>query len=193
VAKGGHILPADAQVHGYSLERAARELASFNTGPRSDPPPFTPFKVIYLDLVTNNLHFEVAPDTTLYVPVMYNDTSLPIVGDFPADASNRFDLIRYWYSQSQFGVTEASIIVDGVATALGGTYLVGLNFSGNPLPDEAEQYGTIAAFVSPLSRGRHTIEIRSRATGDGMRSDELQKFFPDGTGEFITVYTVDVK
>lgn len=76
-------------------------------------------------------------------------------------------------------------------TSLNGDYLIGMEFQ-RPLPDGAKRYMTVAAFLAPLSRGSHTVEIRAKATGDAFREEPISNYFPDGYFEFSTIYTVNV-
>ena len=189
--QGGKVLPASAKALGYSLYDMAKAVAVFNVGDRSGPAPNTPFQILYYNTVTNNTDFRVGQGRYLYVPVMYNDTSLPVIGNFPSNAENRQQLVKYWYSQNEFGTVLAEIVVDGKVVSLGADYLSGVSFS-TPLPDGATQYGSPAAFIAPLPPGSHTIEIRFKATGDALRQDPVAVYFPDGIFEFSTTYTVTV-
>lgn len=190
-AQGAKVLPASARALGYSLYDMARAVASFNVGDRSGTPPNTPFQILYYNALTGNTDFRVGQGRYLYVPVMYNDTSLPVIGNFPGNAENHRQLVKYWYSQNEFGTVLTEIVVNGKVTRLGADYLSGVSFS-TPLPDGATQYGTPAAFISPLSPGSHTVEIRFKATGDALRQDPVAVYFPDGVFEFSTTYTVTV-
>lgn len=184
------VLPASARPMGYSLYDMAQATAAFNVGDRLGPPPNTPFKILYSNAVNNNA-FTVGQGQMLYVPVMYNDDSLPIIGNYPANAENRRALLHYWYSQREFGVVATDITIDGKTTPLGGSYVAGVSF-GTPLPDGAKQYATTAAFIKPLPPGVHTIEIHGKATGDALREPPFPDYFPDGFFEFRLTYTVTV-
>lgn len=162
------VMPAQARPFGYSLDEMARVVAPFNMSDRSGPPPNTPFQILYQNNVTGATSFDVTHGKFLYVPLLYNDNSVPIIGRFPADAQNRLQVLRYWYSQSEFGVTKLQLVIDGKTVPLGAAYISGLSFN-TPLPDGATQYLTAGAFISPLSRGAHTVEIRFKATGDALR------------------------
>lgn len=188
-AHGAGVLPAAARPHGYSLEDMARLTAAFNVTDRSGPLPNTPFQILYSS--SNGPDpFRVGQGTMLYVPVAYNDDSLPVIGDFP-NVENRRELLRYWFSQRQWGAVYTEIVVDGKVYSLGGAYLAGVRFA-EPLPDGARQYMTPAAFVGPLRPGAHTVEIRAKATGDAFREDPVSQYFPDGFFQFSTVYNVVV-
>lgn len=186
-----HVLPAQARPFGYSLTDMARLTAAFNTSDRSGPPPNSPFQILYLDTTTNNTVFRVKRGSFLYVPVVYSDNSPPLLGHFPADAEDRRQLLRYWYSQSEVGVVSMQIVVDGRAVALGARYVSGVRLA-LPLPNTATQYIVGAAFLAPLPRGRHSVAIYSKATGDALREPPFDEFFPDGVFESSLVYTVDV-
>jgi hypothetical protein len=186
----GNVLPASARPMGYSLYDMAQATAAFNVGNRLGAPPNTPFKILYSNEVNNN-SFTVGQGQMLYVPVLYNDDSVPIIGNYPANAENRRALLRYWYSQKEFGIVATDITINGKTTALGGSYLSGVSFS-TALPDGAKQYATTAAFITPLPPGVHTIEISAKATGDALREPPFPDYFPDGFFEFRLTYTVTV-
>jgi hypothetical protein len=191
----GHVLPASARPMGYSLYDMAQATAAFNVSDRSgvapNPPlPNTPFKILYSNAVNNN-SFTVGQGQMLYVPVLYNDDSVPIIGNYPANAENRRALLRYWYSQREFGIVATDITINGKTIPLDGSYLSGVSFS-TALPDGAKQYATTAAFIAPLPPGVHTIEISAKATGDALREPPFPQYFPDGYFEFRLTYTVSV-
>lgn len=194
-AGGGHghgavVLPPFVRPLGYSLEDMARITAAFNVSDRSGPLPNTPFQILYSS-ATSPDPFRVGQGTILYVPVAYNDDSVPVIGNFPRNVENRRELLRYWYSQREWGSVYVDIVVDGKVHALGAPYLVGVRFA-QPLPDGATQYMTPAAFVGPLRPGAHTVEVRLKATGDAFREDPVSQYFPDGFFEFSLIYNVVV-
>jgi hypothetical protein len=186
------VMPAQARPFGYSLDEMARLVAPFNMGDRNGPPPNTPFQILFQNTVTGATAFEVPRGKFLYVPLLYNDNSLPVIGHFPANAQDRQQMLRYWYSQSEFGVTTMQLVIDGKVVPLGAAYVSGLAFS-SPLPDGATQYMTAGAFIAPLSLGPHTVEIRFKATGDALREPPIDQYFPDGFWEFSIVYVVNVR
>ena len=133
---GGTVLPATARPYGYSLTDMARETALFLTSGNTKDYPNTPFQVLYFDpstyqatptpdgglAVTGSKHFTVSPGTSFYVHLLNSDDSPPIVGNFPTDASGA---AVYFFGQSQLGVKNTEIIVDGKSTAVGAAYLAG--------------------------------------------------------------------
>jgi hypothetical protein len=181
---GGNVLPAVAQPKGYSLSRMARMFAPFNVTDHSGVPPRTPFQALYTS-ATNSNTFVVSPGTMLYVPILYNDESPPPIGQIP-DVTDRQALLDYFYSQQHFGTVYTIITVDGQDTALGPDYLVGLYFSP-PLPDTAQSYMTVAAFLTPLKKGTHTVGISGLATGADIVA------VVGGPWQFSLVYTVIVR
>lgn len=194
----GFVIPANTKVYGYSLHDMARATAAFNVTNRAGPIPNTPFQILFSrqvdptdpdsPLITT---FKVGQGRVLYVPVASNDNSLPVIGNFPKNAENRKQLLKYWFSQSELGMVSTEIVIDGKVTSLGGDYVAGVNFS-TPLPDGATQYATPAAFIAPLPPGTHTVEIHIKATGDALREPPVDQYFPDGFWEFSLVYTVHV-
>jgi hypothetical protein len=188
----GPVLPPQARPFGYSLDDMARLVAPFNLSDRSGPPPNSPFQILYLNNVTGATRFDVAPGRWLYVPLVVNDDSAPILGRFPANVQSRQQALRYWYSQAEFGVTTMEVVVDGKVVPLGAGHVSGLAFNP-PLPDGATRYLTAGAFIAPLARGAHTVEIRFKATGDALREPPFDEFYPDGIWEFSIAYTVNVR
>lgn len=190
---GGNVLPPTAHPRDYSLFRMAKATAHFNATDRSGsvvPVPHTPFRILYTTASNPSNSFDVKTGDMLYVPILFNDDSLPVIGNFP-DVYNRWALLNYFYSQQEFGTVFTKIIVDGRETSLGSDYLVGVKFS-QPLPDGALNYMTSAAFLTPFKKGRHTVEIAAKATGAAFSAPEIIVFFPDGIFEFSIVYTVNV-
>lgn len=192
VSQGSAVLPATARPYGYSLADMARLTAVFNVGDRSGPPPNSPFQILYYNGVTGATSFTVAPGTFLYLPLLYNDNSIPVIGNMPSNVEDRHKALRYWFSQSEFGVVQMDIVIDGKVTALKAGHVAGVSFQ-SPLPDGATQYLTAAAFIAPLPRGNHTVEIRFKATGDALRVSPISDYFPDGFWEFSLSYSVTVK
>ncbi len=134
----------------------------------------------------DNPPFYVRPGTMLYVPVLYNDNSPPVIGNFPVDLTDRAALLNYWYSQQEFGVVYTNITVDGQVTPLGPGYVMGANFA-SPLPDGANGYITVGAVLTPLTKGHHIVEISALATGA-----PVQALF-GGDFQFSVEYTVIVR
>ena len=180
------------------LTDAAELTASFNVGPRTADlyPANLPFQILYFPTGLNNTGgvgttFYVKPGTPLYLPVLYNDNSLPIIGDFPP-AGDRSALLYYMFSQEEFGLVYARISIDGHVTTLGPDYVVEVAFD-NPLPDGATLYQAVAALLTPLKKGTHTIEISALATGEAFSIPPISDFFPGGVFSFSLTYTVIVE
>ena len=109
-----------------------------------------------------------SPDTFLYVPTFYNDDSPPVIGSFP-DVSNWKATLAYVYSNGEFGLQHVNITVDGVTTTLGRDYLAAVKVPS--LGDgSGHQYMTVAAFISPLKPGTHTISYTFSAAGQALAS-----------------------
>ena len=147
-----HVLPAKARPHGYSLQDMARATAAFNVTDHSGPVPNTPFQILFTSAANPDNTFNVMQGKTLYVPVLFNDNSAPVIGDFPTNAENHRQLLKYWFSQQQFGVVASDVTIDGKKKELSGAYVSGVSFD-LPLPDTATQYATTAVFIAPLPPG----------------------------------------
>jgi hypothetical protein len=183
-AGGGNVLPATARPKGYSLADMAEATAVFNTGPRTTEPD-TPFQVLFLTSGNTNT-FVVRPGTLFYVPIAYVDDSPPILGDFP-DVTDPEAVADYIFDQDQIGAVFLDIEVDGQVTSIGPNYVVGVETP--PLPDGGgTHYITPAVFLTPLSKGAHTVTIRGLFTGAA-----LAGFFPGGVDAFEFTYTVIVR
>lgn len=207
----GRVLPPHARPNGYSLSAIAKATAFFNTGARTGPPPdlpclaeeCAPLQILFAPNNGATLNtFSVSPGTILYVPVILNDDSPPIIGSCPITATtcpdfpnvgDREEFLDYMYSPKEFGLRYSEIVVDGKVHDLGSDYLVEVKV---PVPagladGSGTQYMTSAAFVAPLSEGTHTVEIRANANGQ----DVIEVFtalslavpFP-----FTITYTVNV-
>jgi hypothetical protein len=181
---GGTVLPATARPYGYSLTDMSQKTAPFNVS-GNDPQyyPKTPFQVLYADsnestvetvnggtAVTggNNVNFNhVSPGTSFYVPLLTVDDSPPIVGTFPTHAS---DAAGYFFGSDQVGAKDTEIIVDGKSTLVGAAYLAG-PVKTQPLPDGGGTHIiTLGVFLSPMSKGTHTVEIKGEFAGDAFRT-----------------------
>jgi hypothetical protein len=125
----GHVLPPEARPHGYSLDRMVSLLALFQTsGNKLSYYPFEqfpestrPFQVLYLPNQVSN-HFVVYPGTVFYVPLVFVDDSLPILGSFPIDAKGAE---YYFTSPHQLGGKNWRIIVDRDTNSIGAEYFAG--------------------------------------------------------------------
>jgi len=103
-----------------------------------------------------------------YIPVFNLDDSPPAVGTFP-DVRDKLDLNSYVYSMNQVGTVYAMISVDGWHYLLNKNYLAGVDV-WPPLPDGGgTRYATVAAFLKPLSKGYHTIEISAMLAGKELK------------------------
>ena len=156
---GGNVMPASAGPSGYSLDDVAGALARFSDS-QNDPAllPDTPFQVIYTN---GSNHFDVKTGTRLFVPILSIDDSPPVFGVYPADKSGLAD---YYFDPSQFGIEVAQIEVDGKVTDLGPDY-IGAVF-GVALPMGGNNFSQLGAFLTPLTKGEHTITIGATLSGD---------------------------
>jgi hypothetical protein len=190
---GGSVLPAEAEPKGYSLSDMARVTAAFNVttdqnGNHNGTPPEVVNGTLFQELYTTPTNtFDVRGGTMLYVPVVQITDSPPVIGNFP-NVRDRKALVRYFYSHRQVGTVYTRITVDGKVTELDKDYLVGVNT--RPLPDGGgTQYMNVAAFLTPLKKGQHTVEISFRAEGDAL-CEAIGGCPPPY--QFSTVYTVKV-
>jgi hypothetical protein len=200
---GGNVLPPTAKPKGYSLTDIAKATAFFVTsgpGDPSDPSsgrsesnePNVPFQILY-DSNINEPHntFLVRPGTMLYVPIFFSSDSPPITGNFP-DVNNPDEVAEYLTSPDELGAIVLEINVDGEVTSLIKTvagevtslgYAVGVNVAPEKLPDGGGTRLVIAAvFLTPLTKGTHTVTIRASFTGAAI----------PGGFEFEIPYTVTV-
>jgi hypothetical protein len=93
----------------------------------------------------------------LYVPIFFSDDSPPIIGDFP-NVNDRQAVLNYVYSPTELGTISMTIMVDGTMNSLGSDYVFAV---GNvKLGDgPGTRYLGFAAFLTPLNKGTHTVEI----------------------------------
>jgi hypothetical protein len=156
-AGGGAVLPPDP----LALAVTAEVTAVYNTGqmtgnPLTPPPPNVPFLI----LVGNTT---VREGTFIYLPVFAADDSGP--GPFPGFPANilnqRADqeyLANFIFNN--YGVTDFLVQVDGQTTVLDNSYITGVPtpplLDGTPA---GRDYICSAAFLTPLTRGTHTIGI----------------------------------
>jgi hypothetical protein len=108
-----HVLPPSARPYGYSVSEMARITAAFNESDRTGPPPESPFQILFGD-GSGHPSFNVTRGTDLYVPVVYRDESLPLLGDSPAKVETRRRMRTYCYSQTEIGAVAREVIVDGI-------------------------------------------------------------------------------
>jgi hypothetical protein len=191
LAGGGNVLPPTAQPKGYSLAEIAEATAVFNTSgfnarsEATEPP--VPFQILYTSATNPSNTFHVRLGTMFYVPIVFSDNSEPILGDFP-DVNDPEAVSDYYFNPEQLGAEFIEIVVDGEVTSLEPEYAVGAETPG--LPTGGDLYTVAAVFLTPLSKGTHTVTIRARLTGEAIA--EFPEFFPGGVFEFEITYTVIV-
>jgi hypothetical protein len=184
---GGQLLPPPARPHGYSLADAAAATAYFNTGPRTPDtlPKNFPFQILYIPPDNSNT-FSVSTGTMLYVPVITSDNRDALYWPFP-DVTDPAAVSAYYFDPAQLGAEFMRIVVDGQVRELGSAYAIGVEMP-QPRPSEGVyNYTVVAAFLTPLSRGVHTVTIAARLSGAFI----LQAF--GGPYEFEISYTVTVE
>lgn len=182
-AGGGRVLSPGARPHRYSLSDMAAATALFNSGPRvPGTEPETPFQILYVPS-DGNTEFTVPAGTFFYVPLVWSDNTEPILGDFPEDVTDLDAVLEYYQSPEQFGAQLMEIEVDGNVTSLVKRgYPVGVVA---PTSIGGTEYTVVAAFLSPMSKGTHTVTIRGFFQGDA-----LEPF--GGVFAFELTYTVHV-
>jgi hypothetical protein len=159
-----NILPSSAQPLGFSLSTLAQDTAVYNTGisagsPSTPAPPAIPFTVLEGDTL-------VTPDTFLYLPVFFADDSggavpaSPTGPAFPSDVTNQAAAAAYLDALvlNSFSVSQFLVTVDGQTQDLDDSYITGVVtpplLDGTPA---GTNYMSIAAVISPLSIGAHTV------------------------------------
>src|SRR5205085_9675993 len=111
--------------------------------------------------------FTVRAGTGFFVPLWNADDSTPVVGSWPATHA---EAIPYFFDSSQVGARDFTISVDGSNTRIGSQYLAG-PVATPPLLDASPDgvagthMITLGAFLTPLGRGTHTIEISGGVFG----------------------------
>jgi hypothetical protein len=167
-AGGGKVMPAMARPLGYTLADMAEELAFFDTtGNNLAFYPDTPFQILYADFSnpTGANTFTVKTGTKFFVPLLSIDDSPPIIGAFPANAA---DAKKYIFGDTQIGADNVEIEVDGVVTSIGPEYVAGPVVTP-ALPDGGgTHFIQVGAFLSPLSKGTHTVTVRGTFDGDAL-------------------------
>ena len=161
--------------HGEVLRRevvALRGIAAgfflecyFNTsGNNFDYYPATPFQILYADwsMPGGANTFTVKTGTRFFVPVTFIDDSPPILGNFPDDED---DIGDYVFARNQLGAHDLQIVVDGKTTTLGRSYAAGVHAPGL-FDGGGSNLVQIGAFLTPLSKGIHTVTIRGTFDGD---------------------------
>src|SRR5262249_40569392 len=104
-----------------------------------------------------------------YVPFAFADDTPPILGTFPTSPGTA---PFYWFALSQLGGSD-SITVDGQTTSIGAAYLAGpLRATLDDHPTEhVGHIITLGVFLTPLSRGTHTVKILPNFDGALLAQD----------------------
>jgi hypothetical protein len=164
---GGEVIPASANPKGQSLLDMAAATAVYNTGvqagnPLTPPPPEVPFEVLVGDVT-------VRPGTFIYLPIFVADDSGGAPAGFPANVSDQNADATY-LEDLIFGEAQVSafvVQVDGRTTVLDADYISGTKTA--PLLDgtpAGTNYIVDAAFLTPLSPGKHVVGIGGLIDGE---------------------------
>jgi len=191
------VLPPQAKPRGYSLADIGKITAAFNVSDHSGSSIPLPTEVdgsrkIQMLYTTATNTFYASQGTFFYVPILTPDDSPPILGTFP-NINDRNAVVNYFYSAQQLGLQYAIITIDGQAFSLDERYIAAVRVP--PLPDGGGTgYLPVAAFVKPLKKGTHTVEISGNVTGAAVPPwcEAVGFSCPDGFSFSIT-YTVVVR
>ena len=162
LAGGGNVLPPSATPKGYSLPEIAVATAVYNTANfvgLNLPPPNVPFEVLFADTT-------VKPGTMLYLPIFFSDDSDTVAPGFPADIADQQADADFLLSLVA-PVSAFIVQVDGQTTILDDDYISGVTTA--PLPDgppAGTHYIVSAAFLTPLTPGKHTVGIGGLIGGE---------------------------
>jgi hypothetical protein len=207
--QGGHVLPASAKPYGYSLDDMAQAMALFQTSGEVSYYPTTPFQILFTGpnstsstsnvvcadrgqgtlFVAENT-FPVTVGVTFFVPLFQVDDSPPVLGVFPTQKSQAAD---YFFGPTQFGGRDTEIIVDGRSTAVGADFLGGPITQINPalLDGGGTHFMQLGVFLTPLSVGSHTVEIKGELGNSALFYNTLSQYYGSCLREDIT-YKVNV-
>jgi len=189
---GGNVLPPNARPHGYSLEAAAAATAYFNAGPRTPDtlPEDFPFQILYLTPDNSNT-FSVKAGTMFYVPVVVSTDTDRALWPYP-DVTDPVAVANYYFDPAQLGAEFIRIVVDETnVSELGPQYAAGAVTPGLPLPIGGDNYTVVAGFLTPLSKGVHTVTIAARFSGAFLAP--YPDFFPGGVYEFVYSFRGEVE
>ena len=157
LAGGGNVLPPDARPKGYSLSDIAVATAAYNVD-MSATPPKVPFEILVGDTT-------VKSGTMFYLPIFFADDSPPVAPDFPTDIDDEDAIADFLYNTA--GVEAFVVQVDREITILDDDYIRGVKTK--PLPDGGgTHYIVAAAFLTPLSPGKHSVGIGGVINGESV-------------------------
>jgi len=177
----GDVMPPTATPYGYSLDDMAGAVADFSiSGNDVDLYPDTPFTILYH---RPGDAFTVRAGSILYVKFFFIDDSPPVLGDFPEDKEGAAE---YVFGRDQLGAHDLKLVVDGRVTSLDEAGFIGMAPTPTS-PDGSENIVQIGAFVTPLTKGVHTVSISGVFDGDAM----IEAFGGPFAGAIT--YTVTVK
>jgi hypothetical protein len=175
-------MPPTARPHGFSLTDAAAANAQFvSSGNNPNFFPAIPVQQLYYDpstigvsgsTITGSNVFQVPTGAMFYVPIGSVDDSPPVLGTFPQTPS---ETMSYWSDPSKLGVSQ-TVAVDGKIISIPTTYLVG-PVTTAPLQDgRGTHIITIGIFLTPLTKGNHTVVVTEIAVGELITSPFTGQF-----------------
>ena len=176
--KPGHVLPATAHPHDYSLEQMIPKVALFESSLNPTLLPHdTPFEILHVGANPPN-KFVTFAGKMFCVPLFMVDDSPPILGTFRED---RDDAADYFLNMERLGARSWTITVDGHSTPVGAEFFAGPTGTP-PLLDRGGTHMLIlGVFLTPLTPGEHTMRFHGELAGAAVIQSYGSSFMEDIT------------
>jgi hypothetical protein len=176
---GGAVLPPSAAPYHITLTDMDRITALFQSSTLSTPiaPPQTPFQI----LADTQTTYTVSPGTILWVPVLFVDDTPTVLGCTGTLTVGQPGCVGIWpttnrqaqsylFDPAKVGVSGTSIVVDGRTTPIGPAYVAGPVatpplLDPHPVGEPGRSMVVLAAYLSPLAPGSHTVSIAGSFSG----------------------------